>query len=105
MAYKTNNTAVTVGTIFGVIFVVALSALMAGQGAFVDASAATHSLETQGYSSVRIVDRHNYFASWNGCGEGDVVAFECTAKNPAGKDARVTVCCGWWLKDCTVRAK
>jgi hypothetical protein len=92
-------------TIMGAIVFVFVTACAMGRGACVDASTATRSLETQGYSAVRVTDRHNWFPVWNGCADGDAVAFDCAAKNPAGRDAQVTVCCGWWLKSCTVRAR
>jgi hypothetical protein len=103
MSYGNDGTAFT--TIMGAIVFVFIAACVTGRGACVDASTATRALETQGYSAVRVVDRHNWFASWNGCSEHDAVSFDCAAKNPVGREVRVNVCCGWWLKDCTVRSR
>jgi hypothetical protein len=38
-----------------------------------------------------------------GCGKGDYSADAFTAINPIGKPVSGTVCCGAWMKGCTVR--
>ncbi len=66
---------------------------------------AVRAAEAQGFSDVRIVRRHNFFASLKGCGGDDRVAFEVRGANAAGGQADVLVCCGDWFKGCTIRSR
>jgi len=70
--------------------------------------AAIESAENHGFTDVRVLDRHDWSPSWNGCGQDDAVAFDMRGKNPAGRSVDFTLCCGTtWSngKGCTVRIK
>lgn len=64
---------------------------------------AVQTLHVSGFKDVKITDTHRFAASWYGCSDKDGVAHEATATNPAGQRVSVVVCCGVWLKGCTVR--
>lgn len=59
---------------------------------------AIRALENQGLTNATI-------GEWApmACGEGDTVSREFTATNPTGKRVQGVVCCGLFLKSCTVR--
>lgn len=84
-----------------ILTVIAL--LTVGCGEFVDDSRALKAVETAGYTKAVITGKHGMAAGWNGCGKDDAVAFDIAATNPIGKPVAITVCCGLWMKSCTIR--
>lgn len=54
-------------------------------------------VESAGYSHVEMTGWQ-----WSGCGENET-ADGFRALNPAGQYVKGTVCCGFFLKGCTVR--
>lgn len=64
---------------------------------------ATATLRTMGFTDVKVTDSHPYAPTLNGCGKEDAVAHEATATNAQGQRVAVVVCCGLWMKGCTVR--
>lgn len=97
----------------GKIGCVVLLALFGGAAAFQGCRAAqftdedaVRSLETQGYSDVRVVSREPWWPQvLGGCGESDAVAVRARAKNAAGREVEVTVCGSWPFKGATVRTR
>ncbi len=83
--------ALTVGSVF--------------RGAFVDESVAVSALETQGYSDIRIMERHWFLVGLRGCDGDDAAQFATEATNPAGKRVQLYVCAGWPFKGATIRTK
>lgn len=75
----------------------------AGCGEMVPVERAVATMEAAGYKNVRVTDQHGVAPQWAGCSEGDAVAFDVSATNPAGKQTTATVCCGLMLKGCTIR--
>lgn len=69
----------------------------------VEPSRAVSAMESAGYTNITVTDRHDFAPEFAGCSESDGVAFDVTATNPAGKRTTATVCCGYWLKGCTIR--
>jgi hypothetical protein len=69
------------------------------------ASDAMKAMRTMGFRDIAIVGSHEWAPNFNGCAEDDAVAHEATATNSAGEKAQVVVCCGMWLKGCTVRTR
>lgn len=51
-------------------------------------------VENQGWTEVRLGERHPYFVSWHGCAGSDSFAYEAWARNPAGKMVKVVICSG-----------
>lgn len=84
-------------------FLLCLFTMVAGCGEFVEPSNAIRSAESAGWSEVRVTEQHGMAPVFYGCGKDDSVAFGIVGKNPAGKRANATVCCGLIFKSCTVR--
>ncbi len=76
---------------------------LASCGEFVDPSKAVSAAESAGFTDVRMVQQNGITPSWDGCSSGDGVAFHMSGKNPIGKQTAFLVCCGTWVKGCTVR--
>lgn len=74
-------------------------------GVFIDEDVAIRTLETQGFSDVRITGKRIFFVGIGGCGKGDDARFSAVATNPIGKEVEVFVCAGWPFKGATVRTK
>lgn len=72
-------------------------------GSCVDESRALNAMKSSGWTDLRLVDRTNFLAPFAGCGGEDAAAFQYSGKNPAGTISTTTVCCGIWLKGCTIR--
>ena len=82
---------------------VASMILLCGCGEAVGKDRAKDTLEAAGYSDVKVTAQHGIAPALYGCSDDDAVAFEAVATNPAGKRVATTVCCGLFLKSCTVR--
>ena len=76
------------------LFALAIAAVCA---CTTDPTDATRALEDEGYTEVRTGG-----ASFFGCGKGDYMGREFTAKNVNGRTVSGVVCCGL-TKGCTVR--
>lgn len=63
-----------------------------------DENATRRTLEASGYSEVRIRPKVT-----TGCGEHDLYWTGFEASNPRGQRVQGTVCCGAFVKGCTVR--
>jgi hypothetical protein len=57
-------------------------------------------LHGAGYTNIHI-GGHAWFA----CSEDDTLSSEFTATGPSGDSVTGSVCCGWALKDCTIRSE
>jgi len=55
-------------------------------------------LEVEGFTEIDLGGYEVF-----GCGKGDTVREGFVATAPSGERTAGTVCCGYWLKDCTVR--
>jgi hypothetical protein len=66
----------------------------------VPAAKTKHVLEGAGYTKIE-VGGHAWFA----CSGDDSLATEFTAVGPSGKHVSGSVCCGWAMKDCTIRSE
>lgn len=85
------------------IFLVGMCVAIVGCGELVDKSSAVQAAENAGWSEVKVIEQHGIAPTFYGCSKDDSVAFEIRGKNPAGKSADATVCCGLVFKSCTVR--
>ena len=88
----------TVMILFIAVLVFAFS-----RGAFVGESIAIRTLETQGYSNIKIVDHIWFLIGVRGCDGGDAARFTAKATNPVGKPVEVFVCTGLFFKGGTIR--
>ena len=59
----------------------------------------------QGYSDVRILHIHPFFADYFGCSKGDRAAYKMSATNALGRKVNLTACAGWPFKGVTVRTE
>jgi hypothetical protein len=64
-------------------------------------------VERQGWSEVRLGERHPYFVGFHGCAGSDSFAYEAWAVNPVGRHVVITVCSGNTVtqKGVTVRTR
>jgi hypothetical protein len=81
---------------------VCIVGIIAAVAAADDPTAATHTLETEGWSDIHVYDS-GVATGFEGCSDDDGIYYRATGKNPAGKEAKALVCCGAILKACTVR--
>jgi hypothetical protein len=72
-------------------------------GRLASESNAVKALTTEGFSHVKLVDRHVYLVQFQGCGKSDSARFDFTATNPVGREVSVSVCEGWLFKGATIR--
>lgn len=72
--------------------------LLLGLAACMDEEATVRTLEASGFSEVRVLPQVT-----TGCSQGDAYWTGFEATNPRGQRVRGTVCCGAFLKGCTVR--
>ena len=72
---------------------------------FVDDGDATKAATAAGFTEAKVVTRYNVLASRHGCSADDDLAFDVKAKDAAGNDVNVTVCCGAWYKGCVIPKK
>lgn len=87
--------------IIGIIFLSLFRGLLSSNSGF----DAVSNVETMGFTEVEVTGSKYVAVGWRGCGDDDSVAYEITAKNPTGNKVNVLMCCGMWLKGCTVRTK
>ncbi len=73
-------------------------------GTFVNENVAKKTLETQGFSDIKIVDKDIFFVGLKGGAQDDVVKFTAMAKNPIGRTVQVFVFSGWPFKGATIRS-
>lgn len=75
----------------------ALLTLLVGLAACANEPATRRTLEASGFTDVRITD------SWWGCSQSDLYWTGFAATNPRGQRVEGVVCCGAFVKGCTVR--
>lgn len=63
-----------------------------------DAESTIDTVQKQGFTNV-VVDGYSPFS----CGNDDKMSTGFTATNPKGDVVSGVVCCGWFIKGCTVR--
>ncbi len=85
------------------IVVIVLLFLIAARGLLVRENVAVKTLETQGFSSVKVLHRNWFLVGFRGGHQGDAVRFVCQAVNPAGHEVTVHVFAGWPFQGATVR--
>jgi hypothetical protein len=74
-----------------------LIALLALSASCTDEVGARRALQRSGYTEIRL-------EGWAGCScNGYETGTSFRAKNPAGQEVEGVVCCGYFLKGCTVR--
>jgi hypothetical protein len=61
--------------------------------------------ELNGWESCEEKEHYLFNVIWYGCSRGDQHAYQVVGINAAGKHTEALVCCGAWLKSCTVRAR
>ncbi|MCP4677695.1 MAG: hypothetical protein GY854_19700 [Deltaproteobacteria bacterium] len=88
---------------FAITTIIIIAFHMSGCGLMVGDDQAVSALTSQGFTKVAVSERHYVAVGFYGCGEGDAVAFKCSAINSKGNHTEVTVCCGWPFKGCTIR--
>lgn len=66
---------------------------------------AIHAAETQGFTHVKVLDKHYFVPQWYGCGHDDDLGWDIEATNPIGQRVQLIVCAGFWMKGATVRSK
>lgn len=71
-------------------------------GALVHPSASTRLLVNEGFTHVRLQEKHIWFIQLRGCSDEDSARFDYTAVNPRGQNVRIQVCDGV-IKGATVR--
>ena len=64
----------------------------------VPAPQAKRILSGAGYSEIRLLGH-----AWFACGRGDTLSTAFSAKGPTGSPVEGAVCCGLFVKDCTIR--
>jgi hypothetical protein len=91
----------TQGSLIGscILLAVWLFATMVG-ACDVPASKAERVLEGAGYTDIAVGGH-----AWWSCGGDDSLSSEFTATGPSGKPVAGAVCCGFAMKDCTVRSE
>lgn len=88
-----------------VVIVLAICGLVVLFSGTADSDMGKHALEESGWKDVYITESGATLWGLQGCANDDSVYFEATGKNPAGQDAHALVCCGLFLKSCTVRIR
>lgn len=94
-------------SVFGIMILVMTAILFfaLARGIFVSEDSAINSLETQGYSDVKITDSAWFMVGIRGCNQRDAARFTATATNPVGQEVEIYVCAGWPFKGGTIRTK
>jgi hypothetical protein len=59
-----------------------------------------HILDGAGYTEIKVGGH-----AWFSCGGDDSLATEFKAIGPSGKKVEGAVCCGFAMKDCTIRSE
>ncbi len=75
------------------------------RGIIVDNDVAIRSMEAQGYSNIKVIDKSWFAVGFQGCDSSDAAQFTVQATNPAGKPTVVYVCTGAFFKGGTIRVK
>jgi len=88
-----------------VIFLAVFLFVGFGRGIFASQDVAVRTLESQGYSNIRIVDHAWLAVGFRGCDRLDAARFTAKVTNPAGKPAKVYVCTGVLFKGGTIRGR
>jgi hypothetical protein len=90
----------------GVIMVGAVLALgiLPGQCAPGPGEAAA-AASAMGFRDVTVTDTTRIGVTFTACSKSDMVAHDVSGTNPTGQRVKLTVCCGWPFKGCTVRAR
>jgi hypothetical protein len=86
-----------------VVLVLLAIPLVLLRGGCVDKEVAIHAATVEGYTDVKVTDRHDFLAAWHGCSGSDAVGFEVSATNVKGDRVKLLVCSGWLIKAATVR--
>jgi hypothetical protein len=89
--------------VFQVVVVLLFFPLVLLRGSCVDKEVAIHAATVEGYTDVKVTDRHDFLAAWYGCSGSDAVGFEVSATNVKGERVKLLVCSGWLIKAATVR--
>lgn len=97
------KTAIEVVLLAILVVLIMLSPAMCG--AQVDEDVAVKTLETYGFTDVKVISKDVYFIGCKGGDGNDNVKFTATATNPAGDRVEVEVFAGWPWKDATVRVR
>jgi hypothetical protein len=79
--------------------------LLPGCGLLVSDFDTVEAVAKQGYSDVRILRIHPFFASFFGCSNGDVASYRMSATNALGQRVNLIACAGWPFKAVTVRTE
>lgn len=87
------------------IAMLGLATLLLGCGAMVDDADVIRAANDQGYTDVRITDRHFIAPEFFGGGKNDDIAVEARAKNPLGKEVRIIISGGLLFKGYTIRTR
>lgn len=74
-------------------------------GYLVPEEEACRAATAHGFSQCAITGSSALAPAWSGCANGDAVAFDVSATNPAGQRTSLIVCCGWPFKGCTLRTR
>ena len=74
-------------------------------GVFTNNQTAIDCLETQGWSDVKITEKHVFLVRFKGCSRSDAAMFDATGKNPKREEKNVSVCVGWPFKGATIRTE
>lgn len=85
-------------SLIGILVVVVLMLVCAGTMGVTDEDKSKRVLESNGYSDVEFTGY-----DWFACGEGDWYRTGFIATSPADKRVSGAVCCGLFLKSCTIR--
>lgn len=72
-------------------------------GTFVDQKIAVETLEKQGFTDVKIIEKQWFVVGWRGCASGDTAKFIASVVNPRNQTVEVYVCVGWPFKGATIR--
>jgi hypothetical protein len=88
---------------FLVVLVISFFAFCSG--CLVSEDVAIRALETQGFSNVRVTDKHWILVGMQGCSDSDAAKFDAEATNSAGRRVQLYVCAGWLWKGATVRTQ
>lgn len=89
--------------IAGVVIIALCLFVALARGLLVSEDIAVQALETQGFSSIQVLERNWFLVGFRGGHEQDAARFVCRAVNPAGREVTVHVFAGWPFHGATVR--
>lgn len=88
------------------VFSLLLALTLSGCGSCVDDNSVKRAVEKQGYSEVKIKDKHIFMVGYHGCdSNSDAAAYEMKAVNAKGDRVALVVCAGWPFKGVTIRTR